>query len=151
MRASVLQLKQLVFQRISVEDAKPLDSVVSGEAVDFDFDGVNFRLIHEVGTINVDGKEDPRGFIVTLGIGVDNTEGKPSPYKIDILATGIVEISEKITPDKRTNLVAVYGAIRELVTTLTSRCIPGPMILPTMDFRDSIEQSTQDATTKSPD
>ena len=145
MRASVLQLKQLVFQRISVEDAKPLDSVVSGEAVDFDFDGVNFRLIHEVGTINVDGKEDPRGFIVTLGIGVDNTEGKPSPYKIDILATGIVEISEKITPDKRTNLVAingaslVYGAIRELVTTLTSRCIPGPMILPTMDFRDSIE------------
>ena len=145
MRPSIIQLKQLVFQRIIVDTAKPLDEVSSGEAVNFDFDGVNFRTTVEVGT-PLPESEDDRAFIVSLGIVVDNTEGKVVPYKLDLNALGVIEVSDKVEKEARANLAAVngvsiiYGAIRELVTTLTSRCIPGPLLLPTMDFRDEVEK-----------
>jgi hypothetical protein len=48
-------------------------------------------------------------------------DGKRAPYKIDVLAVGLVEIAEIVEKDKRTDLATVsganlvYGAIRELV------------------------------------
>ena len=85
---------------------------------------------------------DPQIFFIVLHVAIDQNEKKPAPYKIDVSALGIIEISEVIEPEKRRDLALVngaslvYGAIRELVTTVTARCIPGPFILPTTDFRD---------------
>lgn len=145
MRPSIIQLKQLVFQRIVVDTAKPLQEVSSGEAVNFDFNGVNFRTTLEVGAPPSES-EDDRAFIVSLGIVVDNSEGKAVPYKLDLNALGVIEVSDKVEKEARADLAAVngasiiYGAIREVVTTLTSRCIPGPLLLPIMDFRDQVEK-----------
>lgn len=147
MRPSIIQLKQLVFQRIIVDTAKPLEEVSSGEAVNFDFNGVNFQTTLEVGAPTPESGED-RAYIISLGIVVDNSEGKVVPYKLDLNAVGVIEVSDKVEREARADLAAVngasiiYGAIRELVTTLTSRCIPGPLLLPTMDFRDQLEKRT---------
>ena len=84
-------------------------------------------------------------FIVALGIAIDQAEDRPTPYKLDIAALGLVEVSEKVEKQTRRDLALVngaslvYGAIRELVTTLTARCIAGPLVLPTADFRDHSE------------
>lgn len=145
MHPSIIQLKQLVFQRIIVDTAKPLEEVSSGEAVNFDFNGVNFRTTVEVGAPPSESGED-RAYIVSLGIVVDNSEGKAAPYRLDLNALGVIEVSDKVEKEARADLAAVngtsiiYGAIRELVTNLTSRCIPGPLLLPTMDFRDHVEK-----------
>ncbi len=145
MRPSIIQLKQLVFQRIIVGTAKPLEEVSSGEAANFDFNGVNFRTTLEVGAPPSES-EDDRTFIVSLGIVVDSSEGKAVPYKLDLNALGVIEVSDEVENEARADLAAVngasiiYGAIRELVSTLTSRCIPGSLLLPTMDFRDHLKK-----------
>lgn len=144
MRPSIIQLRQLVFQRISIEEANP-DSQSAGEAVDFDFEGVNFGLHQDYSPIDPEDGSDPVAYLVSLGVSIDNKEGKASPYNINVLALGIVEVSKKLEKEKRAGIAAVngmslvYGAIREQVTSLSSRFLPGPMILPTMDFRDYLK------------
>lgn len=154
MRASIIQLRRLVFQRISIEEGNP-ESQTPGEAVDFDFEGVNFGLHQDFSPLEPENGDDPVSYLVSLGINIDNQEGKPCPYKINVLALGIVEVSDKLEKEKRAGVAAVnglslvYGAVRELVTSLSSRCLPGPMTLPTMDFRDYLtvmSQETQDKT-----
>lgn len=79
-------------------------------------------------------RETDCAFGVVLGVAIDNVDGKVAPYKIDVLAVGLVEIAEIVEKDKRADLATVsganliYGAIRELVMTLTSRAIPGPLM-----------------------
>lgn len=144
MLASVIQLRQLVFQRVCVEEADP-DSTKAGAAIDFDFDGVTFHLNQDFRPIKPEEGDEPVGYVVSLGIKVDNTEGKLSPYKIDVLALGVVEVSKKLENEKRSNIAAVngmslvFGAIREIVTSITARSLPGPLVLPTMDFRDYLD------------
>lgn len=151
MRASIVQLKDLFFQRLSIEPSKALDQVTPGEASGFDFGKVNFRVRLEHGDI-VDDEKEPRAFGVTLGISIDNAEGKAAPYKIDVIAVGLIEVSKKVEKEKRSDLALVngasliYGAIREMVSMVTSRCLPGPIILPTMDFRDHAEPKPQELT-----
>ena len=152
MLASIIQIKELVFQRIRVEVARSVNDIGPGEAIRFDFNKVKFRVQLETGTVAPEGEAEPRLFAITLGIGIDNSEGKPAPYTVDVVALGVIEVSEKVEKEKREDLASVngasliYGAIREMVTTLTSRCIPGPFVLPTMDFRDQIQKRSADAT-----
>ncbi len=144
MRPSIIQLKQLVFQRVLVEAAKPLDQVTPGEAAEFEFDKVRFRINLDIGTGDDESDLNQREYVVLLGIGIDNSEGKPAPYKIDVLAAGLIEVSEKVEEEKRADLATVngaslvYGAIREMVCSVTSRCVAGTFLLPTMDFRDHV-------------
>jgi len=152
-RPSVIQLKEVLFHKALVEAAKPLEDTSPGEAKDFDFDEVSFRVRVESGPARPkDGAGDnDRTFGVVLGVAIDNVDGKAAPYKIDVLAVGLVEIADSVEKDKRADLATVsganlvYGAIRELVMTLTSRAIPGPLMLPTMDFRDYVRQPSRTA------
>lgn len=146
MRPSIVQLKQVVFQRILVEAAKEVDELVAGEAVNFDFDGVNMKVRHRFGVTQP--KEDgtpSKAFLVILGFTIDNIEGKPAPYKIDVEALGFIEVvgdHETATPEDLAvvnGTSVVYGAVREMVTNLTSRFAPGALVLPTMDFRDHLK------------
>lgn len=145
MRASIIQLKQLFFQRIEVEAIEPPEGAGADEAERFDFEGIAFRVSLEAGPAPAEDEDDPKAFVIVLGIAIDQAEGKPAPYKLDVSALGIVEVSDKVEKEKRRDLALVngaslvYGAIRELVTTLTARCIAGPIVLPTADFRDHSE------------
>ncbi len=145
MRASVIQLKQVFFQRIEVEAVDTAMWSSPSEAAGFDFDGIEFRVSLDVKEAPVEDDSEPLTFIVALGIAIDQAEDRPTPYTLDIAALGLVEVSEKVEKEKRRDLALVngaslvYGAIRELVTTLTARCIAGPLVLPTADFRDHSE------------
>ncbi|AUB85699.1 protein-export chaperone SecB [Candidatus Thiodictyon syntrophicum] len=145
MRPSIIQLRQLVFKSIHVEAVEPAADAPPGDATNFDFDGTTFRV--ELGSEalpNAEDDSDPGVFVVMLRIAIDNQEGKPAPYLFDITALGLIEIDRKIDKEKRSDLAAVngasliYGAIRELVTTLTARSTAGSFVLPTMDFREHL-------------
>lgn len=149
MRSSIIQLRQLAFKGIHVEAVEPAADAPPGDAAGFDFDGTIFRV--ELGSETLENAEDdndPGVFVVMLRIAIDNQEGKPAPYLIDITAMGLIEIARKIDKEKRGDLAAVngasliYGAIRELVTTLTARGTVGSLVLPTMDFRDHLPPKT---------
>jgi len=142
MRPSIIQLKRVFFQRFEVEAIEPSEGTAQIEAEDFDFEGITFRISLDAQSAMTEDDADPKIFFIILRVAIDPDEKKPAPYQIDVSALGIIEISEVIEPEKRRDLALVngaslvYGAIRELVTTVTARCIPGPFILPTTDFRD---------------
>lgn len=142
MRPSIIQLKRVFFQRFEVEVIEPSEGTAQIEAEDFDFEGITFRISLDAQSGMTGDVVDPKTYFIILRVAIDQDEKKPAPYKIDVSALGIIDISEVIEPAKRRDLALVngaslvYGAIRELVTTVTARCIPGPFILPTTDFRD---------------
>lgn len=150
MKASPVQLMQLMFKHVRVdfdpehqapEVINPLTSV-------FTFDGVS--LSSEVGIGEADmNHERGRLYIVELRAVVDNvpnpkaTNQRFAPYKIDVAVEGLILIprgAEKVGDAE--DLAAVngasmlWGAIREQVTTITSRMRAGPVVMPTMNFLD---------------
>lgn len=145
MRPSIIQLKRVFFQRFEIEAIEPPEGIARINAEDFDFEGTTFRVSLDAQQAMIADDVDPNVFFIVLHVAIDQEEQKPAPYKIDVSALGIIEIAEVVEPEKRRNLALVngaslvYGAIRELITTVTSRCIPGPFILPTTDFRDHSE------------
>lgn len=145
MRASPLQLKHLLFTRVFIEPEVPFEQANTFNAGEFSFTGVNFHV--NLNTSLVAGQEnDPRDFMVNLNVAISNETDTHAPYKIDLGVVGLFNISEKIEIEERNNIVTVngasllYGAIREQISTLTSRSYLGTMVLPTMDFRDHIEK-----------
>lgn len=145
MRASIIQLKDLVFERVRVESEKPAGQASPADAVAFDFNNVKFDVELERGSSAPENDvPHDRLFVIKLTLRIENQEGKRAPYKVDISALGLVELSEKVEKQTRIELATVngasliYGAIRDVVLLLTSRSIAGPMMLPTVDFRDHI-------------
>src|SRR5438094_322689 len=124
MRLSPLQLQKLVFTHIKVEAAKAFEKITpKDDATNFDFQGVTLTTNLACG--HAQGQEkNPRDFLVKLGIILNNKQGKPAPYLIDIEAAGYLNVLEVIPKDDRSDIALVngasllYGAIRELVSHL---------------------------------
>jgi len=140
MQPSPLRLLRLCFSSINIQ---PEQSEFDGKDIkEFDFNGVSIG--EATNTIPV--KDDPPVYRVILRIIIGNKEGKKAPYKIDICAYGDFHVSEKRSLEEQHNLVTVngcamlYGAIRELVMTLTSRFDYGMMTLPSVNFLDKIKK-----------
>lgn len=79
---------------------------------------------------------------VILGVKFGNVEGKSSiPYKGKIEVKGAFEVAKSFPKEKTEDLVnmnggaILYGAVRELVTLLSSRSQEGAFELPTLDAR----------------
>lgn len=113
-------------------------------AVDFNFDGV---MIGESIKTQVFTEPDGRQtYGVNLRITIDNEKGKTAPYKVDIEISGNFAIIKKIEEEKREEMAIVngcailYSAIREQIMALTSRCLNGTLILPTVNFYDKIKR-----------
>ena len=58
------------------------------------------------------------------------------------------KVKEKLAFESGSALI--YGAIREMTINLTSRCIPGPLMLPTPMFKDSFEDYAKKKVKKNP-
>lgn len=132
---SPLQLKQIIFSKVSVE-AAPEDTEFEAE---FDFDGVVINT--EVMTAIREGEEDdPRNFMLALKYEIPNEEGKQAPYSIFLEAHGWFELAPIYDIDKRKDMVTVngasmiVGAMREMVSQITGRSANGPMTLPSLRF-----------------
>lgn len=146
MTPSPLQLKSYFFTKVLVELAKPFEDPESTDvkATDFNFNGVNIGT--EIGVAVAEHQTDsPTDFMVELKISILNKDGASCPYKIDVAIIGIFDISEKIDKEKRENIVTVngvsilFGCVREMVASITSRSMHGMLILPTANFTDHVQ------------
>lgn len=102
----------------------------------FDFNGamLSWSLDHGF-------DEEAKRWWVAVDFATGEAEGKPRcPYAIDIQAVGFFGVSEAVPESKVEALVLengaalVYGAIRDLVSTITARGVLGPLMLPTPTF-----------------
>lgn len=132
MNPSILTLRDLTFLRIYVEN----DSNFRCRAADFDFDGVN------LGWAIDHGKHEEGGLVWWVGVTfiLKSEPDKVSPYMLNIKAVGMFDINSRAAEEDRERIIyengaaLVYGAIREMVSTLTARGFFGPLMLPTATF-----------------
>lgn len=150
MKASPVQLIQLMFKhvRVEIDPEHQSPQVINPLTEVFIFDGVS--LSSEVGIGETDmNHERGRVYFVELRAVVDNapnpkaTNQRFAPYKIDVAVEGLILIrkgAEQVGDPE--DLAAVngasmlWGAIREQVTTITSRMRAGPVVMPSMNFHD---------------
>lgn len=138
MKPSILTLLELDFVRVRVD----IDFAVETIANNFDFDGalIGWNLLHS----HHNGDENTWRIVGSFANSNENAETK-CPYLLDIQAIGLVKIDESITENKEkivyeNGAALVYGAIREMVQTVTARCIKGKLMLPTPTFIGSFEE-----------
>lgn len=150
MKASPVQLMQLMFKhvRVDFDPEHQAPQVINPLTEVFTFEGVS--LFSEVGIGEADmNHERGRVYVVELRAVVDNAPNPETinqrfaPYKIDVAAEGLILIpkgAEQVGDPE--DLAAVngasmlWGAIREQVTTITSRMRAGPVVMPSMNFHD---------------
>ena len=72
---------------------------------------------------------------------VDNENAKVRcPYRLDMRAMGLFLVDEHLKEEKHEKLVyengeaLIYGAIRDMVSMITSRSVHGSLMLPTPTF-----------------
>ena len=140
MRPSPIQIKQVVYSKIIVEPNDAYESTPTS-ALNFDFLGVNLKS--RIGHGLAKGQEaDPKDFFIELEIGIDNKQGKATPYRIEIAVLGLFTVLPSLVIEKREDLVVIngasilYGIIREMTLSLTSRFASGPLTLPGINFED---------------
>lgn len=138
MNPSPLTFKDLKFLRVRVE----ADLNVKVSAANFDFDGclLGWSINH--------GRENQENvWWVAVGFASSNQDAeKACPYEIDVQAVGVFEVSASISEEKREKLVyengaaLVYGAIRDMVSNISSRSLLGSLMLPTPTFVGAFEE-----------
>lgn len=133
MNPSFIKLKSIEFLLVNISVANN-----DVDPVNFDFEGTTLTSgilfkSHEdnVWSVGV-------GFRIKPG---DNKENPP-PYEVDMFAVGFFEplidaIPKEVNLEKtlyESGAGIVYGAIREMVSTVTSRSAKGELMLPTPMF-----------------
>lgn len=133
MRPSTLTLRDLTFLGVHID----VDMDFTGQALGFDFEGVKIQCGVRHGRQTSD---DSRTWWVGVNFVSVSDEEKRCPYAVEIKAAGLFTVDETIAEDKREAFVyesgaaMVYGAIREMVATITGRSVHGPFTLPTASF-----------------
>lgn len=100
-------------------------------------------------------EEEPTLWRSKVGVLIENiSEDQLAPYVGEIIVVGTFELSEQFPEEKAEQMVylnsgaILYGAIRELVLSLSSQSIHGELILPTIDARSFLphpEASKEDS------
>lgn len=142
MKPSPLTLHGIEFVRVHVE--ADLESETR-RADRFEFDGTTLSWGLDHGQNEEDGT-----WWVAVGFGTQPMDGEPRcPYVLDVQAVGIVSVSAEYPAEKHETLACeygaalVYGAIREMVTNITSRSLAGSLTLPTPSFVGALELRNQ--------
>lgn len=150
MKASPVQLMQLMFKhvRVDFDPEHQAPQVINPLTEVFTFEGVS--LYSEVGIGEADmNHERGRVYVVELRAVVDNapnpevTNQRFAPYKIDVAAEGLIlipkgaeQVGDPVDLAAVNGASMLWGAIREQVTTITSRMRAGPVVMPSMNFHD---------------
>jgi len=94
---------------------------------------------------------NPQNWLVRLDVLIEDSDSdRPTPYVGQLAIGGHFELPEDFPEDKACDMVhfnagaILYGAMRELVLTLTSRSIHGSFTLPSIDARSflPVEENT---------
>jgi preprotein translocase subunit SecB len=145
MKSSFLSLNSVDFVEVGVK-ANP---DYKGAAENFDFEGVSFYCKPAIG--QHPKSEDGLRWWVGLQFAIKPTEDKPAPYFVNLRVIGDFGVAQEVPLDKREKLIfesgtaLVYGAMREMVTTITSRSVMGVLVLPTASFFGEYEEYKQKA------
>ncbi|MFK0570339.1 hypothetical protein [Endozoicomonas sp.] len=139
---SPIQVKQLLFKKVLIEPRKPVDDDEGLWAPQFDFEGVEIKT--DIMTAYDENEDDPTHFMVCVRIQIANEKkdgAKLAPYTVDVEGQAFIHLLAPFPAEMRESIVSVngstvvVGAIRELVSQLTSRSLYGPMVLPTLRFQ----------------
>lgn len=146
MKPSNVQTKSVIFLGVNVDQNLDYDAD-NHPAWEFDWGGVNIGVVSKFKRNNSDD------FSVFLQIVVENKEGKPAPYSINVSVLGRFGYVGNDDPIVRDDLIVVnglsilYGTIREMVTSISARmpfsemCLPGANFL---DHKPSLKKEGQD-------
>lgn len=138
---SPLQLKQILFTKLSVEVAQDTEKVSEYWAPAFDFSNTPITTRLEL-AVREDKKADPTDFklVLRLSMGVSDNVREKVPYVIDVCAHAYFQLDPAFPSENRQTLVRIngasmmMGAIREQVLMMTSRSVFGPLSLPSLRF-----------------
>ncbi len=155
MQPSPVQTRSILYRRVEISpqltSAHQIDENLN--AFDLEWNGVRM----EVATgsdVAEDSATDPSLFVISLRLQIQNEVGKVCPYKLDVELIGLIQVNPKLPANRRQELATVnglaivYGAARELVTTITTRMEYGPLVLPGVNFQD--QATPQNAQAEAP-
>lgn len=144
MQLSPLQLLEYVFDGVSVQPVQgyKADPDVSPTLVFFPG---KLNISAEVGIELFAEEEKYSDYGVRLLLKVGPKADEQAPYVVQVNARGLVRMhlvqAEGQAEERRVRAMVngvslLFGAVRELVVTITSRSVHGPFLLPSVSFAD---------------
>jgi len=152
MQPSPLQVLDLKFIKVRIEPREKPRFDKPGQVFErHSFDNTSFVNTIEHSPANDDPNSPVLNFVVSLELELPNSGENPPPYIVEVKCVGYFNILKSISDDpvKRYDIAVVngtsilYGALRELVSSVTSRAWYGPLILPTVSFQDDAPSNGQ--------
>ena len=144
MQLSPLQLLEYTFDGVSVIPVEGYEADPAFAPGLVFFPG-KLAMSADTGLALLDEKEKYSDFGVKLTLRVGPKEDAQAPYIIQISVRGIVRMHltqvDGQAEERRVRALVngaslLYGAVREMVSTVTSRSVHGPLLLPSLNFQD---------------
>lgn len=144
MQLSPLQLLEYTFDGVSVVPVEGYKADPAFPPGLVFFPG-KLAMSADTGLALLDEKEKYSDFGVKLTLRVGPKEDGQAPYNIQVSVRGIVRMHlaqvEGQAEERRVRALVngaslLYGAVREMVSTVTSRSAHGPLLLPSLNFQD---------------
>jgi len=148
---SPLQLLEYTFDGVSVV---PVDGYKADPAFapGLVFFPGKLAMSADTGLALLDEKEKYSDFGVKLTLRVGPKEDAQAPYNIQVSVRGIVRMHltqvDGQAEERRVRALVngaslLYGAVREMVSTITSRSAHGPLLLPSLNFQDLAKHQSE--------
>ncbi len=153
MQLSPLQLMEYTFDGVSV---MPVDGYEADPAFapGLVFFPGKLAMSADTGLALLDEQEKYSDFGVRLTMRVGPKEGTQAPYNIQVSVHGTVRmhltLAQGQAEERRVRALVngaslLYGAVREMVSTITSRSAHGPLLLPSLNFQDLASHKPEEA------
>jgi preprotein translocase subunit SecB len=150
---SPLQLLEYTFNGVSV---LPVDGYKADPAFapGLVFFPGKLAMSADTGLALLEEKDKYSDFGVKLTLRVGPREDAQAPYNIQIAVRGVVRMhlmqANGQAEERRVRALVngaslLYGAVREMVNTVTSRSTHGPFLLPSLNFQDLASQKPVEA------
>lgn len=154
MKAPLLSVDKVEFEKISVEVNPEFDGAYSSELKKIDFNYKGSRFFRSVSLSYPDDQlNDPRFFSFTFNLLLNQENQKTEivlPYSIDVKATAYMRYDgekhknvELFRAVRATGYAILYGSIREMISNLTARGPHGLWMLPAADFNSAAQEEAQ--------
>ena len=144
MQLSPLQLLEYTFDGVSVIPVEGYEADPAFAPGLVFFPG-KLAMSADTGLALLDEKEKYSDFGVKLTLRVGPKEDAQAPYNIQVSVRGIVRMHltqvDGQAEERRVRALVngaslLYGAVRDMVSTITSRSAHGPLLLPSLNFQD---------------
>lgn len=157
MQLSPLQMLEYTFDGVSV---MPVDGYKADPAFapGLVFFPGKLAMSAETGLALLDEQEKYSDFGVKLTLRVGPKEGAQAPYNIQVSVRGTVRMhliqAQGQSEERRVRALVngaslLYGAVREMVSTITSRSAHGLLLLPSLNLQDLASHKPEEAASAS--